>query len=163
MIQEQRITAPRVSLGILAFLAGCLVNYIGDRVLGIRIELFYGLETFNFIWFLQLFIWPVVVGVVVAAIFGRGGKWLAYFPPFFVRLIAYYETQYLIGVPENAALMPMGWWMFFVILAVECAAIGGIIGEIIIKKNYGRSDDAASVQQTEAKAAPVSPTTHDGD
>ncbi len=140
MIQEQRIAAPRFALGTLAFLAGSLVNYIGDRLLGVRIELFYGLETFNFIWFLQLFIWPVVVGIVVALIFGRGGKWLAYFPPAFVRLIAYYETQYLIGVPDNASLMPMGWWTFFVILAVECAAIGGIIGEVMLKRAYGRSD-----------------------
>ena len=163
MIQEQRITSPRVAMGTLAFLAGCLVNYLGDRLLGQRLEIFYGLETFNFIWFLQLFVLPVVVGIVVALIFGRGGKWLAYFPPFAVRLIAYFETQYLIGVPPNTELMPMGWWVFFVILAVECAAIGGIFGEIIVKKNYGRSDHVgepvASLRQSEASSTTV----RDGD
>lgn len=153
MIQEQRIGAPRFALGTLAFLAGSLVNYVGDRLLGVRIELFYGLETFNFIWFLQLFIWPVVVGIVVSLIFGRGGKWLAYFPPFFVRLIAYYETQYLTGVPDGTSLMPMGWWIFFVILAVECAGIGGIIGEVMVKRAYGRSD---APPQVSAAPAPQS-------
>lgn len=139
MISQTHITKPRYALGFLAVMAGCLVNYVGDRILGIRIELFYGLSTFNFIWFLQLFMLPVLVGIVVSLIFGRGGKWLAHFPPFIVRLIAYYETQYLTGVPENTSLMPMGWWGFFVILAVECGMIGGIIGEVMNKRTYGRS------------------------
>lgn len=140
MIQEERIYRPRFALGLFAFLVGCVLNYLGDRVLGIRIELFWGLETFNFVWFLQLFIWPVIVGIAVGLIFRRGGKWLAMFPPLAVRLIAYWETQYLIGVPDGAALMPMGWWGFFVILAMECASIGGLMGEIWSKRAYGRSE-----------------------
>ncbi|MDH5323837.1 MAG: hypothetical protein OEZ68_16760 [Gammaproteobacteria bacterium] len=125
--------------GTLAIIVGCLVNYLGDRVIGVRIELFWGLQTFNFLWFLQLFIWPVVVGISVSAIFGLGGKWLCYFPPFIVRSVAYFETQYLIGIPQGAELMPVGWWLFYVILAVECAAIGGVLGEIWIKRIYGRT------------------------
>ena len=130
----------RYSLGILALLVGTLVNYLGDRIFGVRIELFWGLQSFNFLWFLELFILPVFVGISVSLIFGLGGKWLCYFPPIFVRFIAYYQTKYLIGVPEGAHLMPMGWWGFFVILAVESAAIGGVLGEIMLKRTYGRSD-----------------------
>lgn len=140
---------PRYSLGFVALAAGCLVNYIGDSIIGLRVELFYGLETFNFLWFLQIFILPVIVGLVVSLIFGRGGKWLAHFPPLIVRLIAYYETKLIIGVPDNTSLMPMGWWGFFVILAIECAMIGGIIGEIMLKRTYGRSSTPTYITQEE--------------
>ena len=84
MISKQRFWS-----GTLAIIVGCLVNYIGDRLIGVRIELFWGLDTFNFLWFLQLFIWPVLVGISVSAVFGLGGKWLCYFPPLIVRAIAY--------------------------------------------------------------------------
>jgi len=123
----------------LALLVGSLVNYLGDWLIGIRVELFYGLETFNLRWFLQIFIWPIVVGISVSCVYGLGGKWISLLPPLIVRFIAYFETQYLLGVPDGSALMPMGWWAFFVILAMETAMIGGVIGEIAIKRIYGRS------------------------
>ena len=133
---------PRLALGFFALLIGCLVNYIGDRIIGVRIELWWGLQTFyDPLWFLQLFIWPVVVGFVVAAIFGIGGKWLCYFPPMIVRSIAYFEMVYLRDIPDGAALIPFGWWLFYVILAVECAAIGGVFGEAMIKRVYGRTSE----------------------
>lgn len=131
--------ARRLTTGALALMVGCLVNYVGDKLIGVRIELFWGLQTFNFLWFLQLFILPIFVGMSVSFLFGLGGKWLCYFPPLIVRFIAYYETQYIIGIPEGASLMPMGWWAFFVIIAIECAAIGGVVGEIWIKRIYGRT------------------------
>ena len=141
------MTKARFTTGALALMVGCLVNYVGDRILGVRIELFWGLQTFNFIWFLQLFILPVLVGWSVSAVFGLGGKWLCYFPPFIVRSIAYWESAYLIGVPEVAQLMPVGWWLFFVILAVESAAIGGVLGEITIKRIYGRTSPEEAKKQ----------------
>lgn len=122
-----------------AMIVGCLVNMLGDWMIGIRIELFWGLETFNFLWFLQLFIWPVVVGLSVSFIYGLGGKWIALLPPLLVRLAAYYQTEHFLGVPQGADLMPMGWWGFFVILAMETAMLGGVLGEILIKRVYGRS------------------------
>lgn len=123
----------------LALLVGCVVNYIGDLLIGVRVELFYGLATFGFLWFLQIFVWPFVVGLSVSFIYGLGGKWLSMFPPLIMRTWAYYETQYFIGVPAGSDLMPMGWWAFFVILAMEVAMIGGVFGEIAIKRVYGRS------------------------
>ena len=128
---------------ILAILLGCVVNYFGDRLLGVRVELFWGLETFNFLWFLDIFVLPIFVGISVSFIYGLGGKWIAFFPPLIVRYWAYYETEHLIGVPAGADLMPMGWWGFFVILAMEVSMIGGMIGEIAIKRIYGRNDPRA--------------------
>jgi hypothetical protein len=144
----------RLLASLIALAAGCGVNMLGDWLIGVRIELFWGLDTFSFPWFLQVFIWPVVVGIVVGWIFGVGGKWLAFFPPLIVRFIAYYETAYSLGVPEGAQLMPMGWWGFFVILAMESAGIGGILGEILRKRTYGRSSEAEKAQlaQTTAQA-----------
>jgi hypothetical protein len=136
------MTSQRLWSAALAVMVGCLVNYVGDKLLGVRIELFWGLQTFNFIWFVQLFILPIFVGISVSFIAGLGGKWLCYLPPLIVRFIAYYETKYLIGVPDGASLMPMGWWAFFVILAVESAVIGGVAGEIMIKRVYGRTSKA---------------------
>ena len=130
----------------IALFVGCLVNYLGDWVLGIRVEVFYGLATFNFIWFLQIFVWPVVVGMSVSFVYGLGGKWISMFPPLVVRAIAYYETQHIIGVPDGGLLMPAGWWAFFVILAMESAMIGGVIGEVVVKRIYGRSAPQAPKQ-----------------
>ncbi len=130
---------PRITLGALAIMVGCLVQYLGNRLIGVRIELYYGLDTFNFLWFLQLFILPFIVGIVVSYIFGFGGKWLAHFPPLIILGAQYFESVYLIGVPEHAFLMPMAWWGFFVILAIECGAAGGVTGEVWFKAYYKES------------------------
>lgn len=131
----------RISLGALAIMVGCLVQYVGNKLIGVRIEIFYGLETYNLLWFLELFILPMFVGVVVSYIFGFGGKWLAHFPPIIVLGAQYIETAYLIGA-NNPDLMPMGWWAFYLILAIECCAAGGVMGEIWFKAYYkeGNSD-----------------------
>jgi hypothetical protein len=121
----------------IAMIVGCLVNYVGDWVIGVRIELFWGLDTFNLRWFLQLFILPVIVGLAVSYVYGLGGKWICLLPPLVMRWFAYYETQHFLGVPDGAALMPLGWWGFFVILAMEAAMIGGVMGEIMNKRVYG--------------------------
>lgn len=134
------MTRQRFYAGMLALTAGCLVNYVGDKIIGVRLELFWGLQTFNFLWFLQLFILPIFVGMTVSMIFGLGGKWLCYFPSAIIRCFSYVEMKYLLDVPQGADLMPFGWYIFFIILAVESAAIGGVVGEIMVKRIYGRTD-----------------------
>lgn len=133
------MTKQRFFTGFLALVVGCAVNYFGDHLIGERLELFRGLQTFNGFWFLQLFVLPVFVGMSVSAVFGLGGKWLCYFPPVIVRCYAYWETVNVLGVPDGAALMPFGWYIFSTILAVESAAFGGVFGEIMVKRIYGRT------------------------
>ncbi len=132
------INTRRYLNGLAALLIGCAVNYFGDRLLGVRIELWLGLQTFSFTWMLDVFALPFVVGVVVAVIFGLGGKWLCYFPPLIVRAVNYAVIAHS-GSQVSAPLLPMGWWGLFVILAMEAAAIGGVIGEVVMKGTYGRS------------------------
>ncbi len=129
----------RYVTGLVALLAGMALNYFGDRLLGVKIELFSGLSTFSFAWILDVFFVPFLVGLLVAWIFGKGAKWLCYFPPLIVRCISYAEIAYITGTPHGSNLNPMGWWGFYVILAMEAAGIGGIIGEVLIKNVYGRS------------------------
>lgn len=124
--------------GAAALLIGSAVNHFGDRLLGVRVELFHGLSTFSFSWIIDMFFVPFLVGLAVAWIFGFGARWLSYFPPLIVRSVSYAEI-YFFGAPEGNSLIPLGWWGFFVILTMESSWIGGIIGEVMIKKVYGRS------------------------
>jgi hypothetical protein len=133
------MTRQRFITGIAALLIGCALNHFGDRLLGVQIELFRGLDTFSFMWILDMFALPFVVGLVVAVIFGMGGKWLCYFPPLMVRSLNYYVISHSGISSPDASLMPLGWWGFFVILVMEAAAFGGIIGEVAMKGTYGRS------------------------
>jgi hypothetical protein len=137
------MTKARFISGLLAIVAGCLVNYAGDRLIGVRLEMVplnNPLAIFNVKWAILIFVIPVFVGLATASVFGLGGKWLCYFPPVIVRTIAYLESYYLANLPEGMTLMPFGWWIFFVILAIECSAIGGVFGEIMIKRIYGRTN-----------------------
>ena len=120
-------------------LIGMSLNHFGDRLLGVKIELFSGLSTFSFAWILDVFFVPFLVGLAVSWIFGMGGKWLCYFPPLIVRCLSYAEILYVSGTPHGSTLNPMGWWGLYVILAMESAGIGGIFGEVMIKSVYGRS------------------------
>lgn len=136
------MTKDRFISGTVAIMIGCVVNYAGDRLLGVRLELVPvrdPLAIFNVLWAIQVFILPVIVGWVTASVFGLGGKWLCYFPPAIVRTIAYLQSYYMVELPSGMTLMPFGWWIFFVILAVECSAIGGVFGEAMIKRIYGRT------------------------
>lgn len=146
------MTATRFKKGVLALVVGCLIIYLSDHLLGIRIELFWGLSMFSFFWFLAVFIVPFIAGTAVAIIYGFGGKWLAHFPPLIVCFYAYFESMKFIGIPDGAALMPMGWWGFFVILSIESAAAGGVMGEILIKRTYGRKPTHLEYQERAAKA-----------
>ena len=61
-------------------------------------------------------------------------------PSLIVRTISYAGIAvHLTAMAPGSKLMPMGWWGFYVILAIEAAAIGGVVGEVMIKRTYGRS------------------------
>ncbi len=128
----------RLIKGALALLIGCAIIYGGDRLLGVQIELWYGLDTFSFPWMLDMFMVPFIAGFAVAAIFGLGGKWLCYFPPVVMRLASYYVWQHSV-LPPDAVLQVKGYWAFFVILTMIAAAFGGVAGEILVRGTYGRS------------------------
>ena len=141
----------RYLIGFVALLIGMSLNHFGDRLLGVRIELFSGLSTFSFAWILDVFFVPFLVGLTVSWIYGMGGKWLCYFPPLFVRCLSYAEIYYVSGTPHGSNLNPMGWWGLYVILAMESAGIGGIVGEVMIKSVYGRTKKSDREQSVTAR------------
>ena len=130
-------------MGTLAILVGAVIIYFGDKLIGIDLELYYGIKTFNPYWVLTLFLVPFIGGLAVSLIYGLGGKILAYFPAVIVRGASYlYYEMNPEAVPPGTTTLELGYWLLVVIIAVEAAAVGGIIGEVVIKKTYGRSDKA---------------------
>ena len=128
----------RLTRGAAAILLAMVLNHLGDRLLGVNIEIFTGISYFSPLWIVDVFLVPMICGILVSVIYGMGGKWLCYFPPMIVRAMSYYEVANITGVPHGAALIPLGWWGFFVILVVESAVIGGVLGEVLMKRTYGR-------------------------
>ncbi len=140
---NRRIMA--VLMAIVAISAGVLINYFGDRLInyiapppGIRLELFWGVSTFSPYWVLTLFLPPLAAGFVVSMIYGLGGKLICYFVPIIVRGFSYFQMMGHEGLPAGVTLLPFGYWILILIVAIEAAAIGGVFGEILIKKTYGR-------------------------
>lgn len=129
------------AVATVAVLVGAVIVYAGDRLLGVRLELFYGVATFTPYWVLALFFVPFVAGIAVSLIYGLGGKILAHFSPLIVRVASYYEL-YQDPLVADGVLLPIGYWLFIVIVAVEFASIGGVVGEILVKKTYGRTGRA---------------------
>jgi hypothetical protein len=133
---------PRYALGSAALMIGSAVNYFGDHLLGFKIELWTGLSYFGGMLLLDVFVVPFISGLAVAWVFGHGGKWLCYFPPMIVRAIAYAQLAILGPIPPGTSELNFIFWCFFVILAIEAAAFGGILGEVFIKRIYSRSPAA---------------------
>ncbi len=136
------LTWEGVLQGSMALGAAALIDHFGLRLLGIRIEIFTGIQYFDLTWFVALFLLPLVGGATVSLIYGLHGKILAYFPPLPVMGLDYYSSLHAAHLPSGGQLMPLGWWGFFVIISIESSAIGGVVGEIMNKRVYGRDRPA---------------------
>ncbi|MGA2189749.1 MAG: hypothetical protein ABSH33_14545 [Steroidobacteraceae bacterium] len=136
-----KTNSQRLSRGAAAVLMAAAFNHFGDRILGVKIEAFSGgIGYFSPFWVLDLFLVPFLAGMLVSLVFGFGGKWLSCLPPLIVRTGSYVAIDHhWTAIAPGSSLMPAGWWGLYVILAVEAAAIGGVIGEVMIKRTYGRS------------------------
>lgn len=128
-------------------MVGSAVNYFGDRLLGFKIELWTGLSYFGGLLLLDVFLVPFLSGLAVAWVFGQGGKWLCYFPPMIVRALAYIQLAVAGTAEPGTSELNFIFWCFFVILAVEAAAFGGILGEVFIKRIYTRPEAARLADQ----------------
>ncbi len=127
----------RMVKGAVAALAGMALNFAGDWLLGAKIEVFRGIETFTFPWMLDVFLVPFLVGLLVAKIFGRHAKWLAIVPPMLVRFLSYLYLYFSDPSKDFFYNFHLHYWGLCVILVVESANIGAIIGEVLVGV-YGR-------------------------
>ncbi|MDQ6964785.1 MAG: hypothetical protein Q9M13_07695 [Mariprofundales bacterium] len=119
-----------------AFPVGCLIMQTALSLLNIRIEWFYGLETFSLAWVFSMSILPFISGVAVGVIYGFGGKYLAHFPPALVMGYSYYESV-THALPDGVHLLPWQLFGFYTILLMEFSAFGGVIGELFIRRYIG--------------------------
>ena len=136
--RDYKLIALDIAWGTVALAAGCAVIYFGDRLLNVSLEVYFGISTFSPIWILDLIFVPLVAGFVVSLIYGLGGKMLAHLAPLIVRVHAYIVIDTSV-FPDGVELLPLGYWILIVIVSVEAAAAGGLIGEFTMKKTYGRS------------------------
>ncbi|MGO9425742.1 MAG: hypothetical protein ACLP6Z_10155 [Steroidobacteraceae bacterium] len=148
----RKTNSERLYRGAAAVLLTSAFNHFADRILGVKIEAFSGgVGYFSPLWALDLFLVPFLCGVLVSLIYGFGGKWLSWIPSCIVRCGSYFAiANHMTAMAPGSSLMPLGWWGFFLILAIEAAAIGGVIGEVMIKRTYGRS-------APQKRAGPVPP------
>lgn len=128
-----------VGMAFVAVMAGALVVYLGDMALGVTLEFYFGVATFSPLWVLDLFLVPFIAGIVVSYIYGLGGKILAHLSPLIVRVASFYALNNGGAVPPGVEVLPIGFWLLVVVISVEFAAFGGVVGEILVKKTYGRT------------------------
>ena len=121
----------------IALFAGSTIIYFGDRLLGVSLEIYFGPSTYSPIWVLDLILIPFLAGLAVSFIYGLGGKILAHFAPIIVRVFEYYTLDGAM-LPDGVFQLPIGFWLLILIVSVEAAGAGGFVGEVLIKKTYGR-------------------------
>jgi len=121
----------------IAITAGVFVILFLDRMLGVQLEFFRGMQTFSATWIFGLIIVPIISGFVVSLVYGLGGKIIAHFPPLIAKSYIYFNITPE-QIPPGAEVIPIGFWILIVIVVVEAGAAGGLIGEILIKRTYGR-------------------------
>lgn len=141
--------------GSVAVMAGMLINFFGDWVTGVNIETFKGISTFTFPWMLDVFLVPFISGFVVAKIYRkRGGKYLACLPPLFVRCLTYlYMFLYVYNDGKDFYFhLNLFYWGPCVILVVEAANFGAIIGEVMANAYRVRE---AEIEQNAVKNCPA--------
>ena len=123
--------------GTIALSMGAVVVFLGGYFLNVSMDVFYGIATFNALWITNLFLVTFIAGIVVSLIYGLGGKMLAHFAPIPIYFYNYASIDKY-GLPDGVTLLPFFYWVLIVILAVEFSGLGGFLGEVLIKKTYGR-------------------------
>ncbi|HQU07345.1 MAG: hypothetical protein B7Z65_04670 [Ferrovum sp. 21-44-67] len=111
---------------------GFIVNLLGDLLLGVNVEVYKGIATFNVLWMLDVFLLPFIVGYVTSLIYKkRGGRYVACLPPLLLRPLSYCYLHYVAHpVGDFFYQLNLYYWGPMLILVVESANFGGIIGEV---------------------------------
>ncbi|MFZ5592688.1 MAG: hypothetical protein ACOY4D_00175 [Pseudomonadota bacterium] len=125
---------------VLAIGVGVATNVALEYWMGVDLHFFSGMDSFTYEWAFTLFIIPFIAGFPVALIYGFGGKLLALFVPLIVQGYKYLLVVYGVApVPEGSIVLPFIYWVLVVVVAMEFAGGGGWVGEILVKKTYGRT------------------------
>lgn len=129
-----------VVMGCVAIAIGVVFNALGNHWTGVHLEFFGGIRAFDYDWAITLFLVPFVAGIPVALLYGFGGKLLAMFPPLILGGYNYLQAYNgNVMIPDGYILLPFIYWVLVVVVAMEFCAAGGLVGEVVVKRTYGRS------------------------
>ncbi|MFQ5345983.1 MAG: hypothetical protein ACE5DZ_08510 [Mariprofundus sp.] len=140
--------APAWLRGAMAFAVGGAVMQTGFQVLDVHLEWFSGIASFNVAWVLAMTVLPVGTGILIGVIYGYGGKYLAHFPPAAVLIISYYQSMQM-SEPAGMHLLPIGLMTVFIILQMEFCAVGGFLGELLMRRRSGWTSQYAKSSDSE--------------
>lgn len=127
-------------MGSVAVAVGVIINALGNHWTGVHLEFFGGIRSFDYDWAITLFLVPFIAGIPVALLYGFGGKLLAMLPPLILGGYNYLQVYFgYVPVPEGYILLPFIYWVLVVVVAMELCAVGGLVGEVVVKRTYGRS------------------------
>lgn len=126
-----------LAFALISLVVGAGITYFGINWLGVQLEIFYGVNTFSPMWILAVFLVPFIAGIAVSVVYGLGGKILSYLAPLPILFYSYYVIDPS-TLPEGVTVLPIYFWFLLVILASEFSGLGGMVGEMVIKKTYGR-------------------------
>ena len=128
-----------VMMGFVAVAVGVIINALGNHWTGAHLEFFGGVQAFNYAWAMTLFFVPFIAGIPVALLYGFGGKLLAMLPPLILGGYNYLQAYNgNVPVPDGYTLLPFIYWVLVVVVEMELCAAGGLVGEVIMKRTYGR-------------------------
>jgi hypothetical protein len=137
----------------LAVAAGMAVIFLGDWLLGVKIEVFSGMATFSFAWMLDVFLVPFIAGLVVSRVVrSRMGKWISFFPPLLVRSVSYlymYFHGYSDG-RDSLYHLNLYYWGFCVLVSMEASNVGGLLGDVLMGAYRAAPKASAPVPAKEA-------------
>ncbi|KXW56525.1 hypothetical protein LHV13_02915 [Ferrovum sp. PN-J185] len=119
--------------GLYGVIVGFIINLVCDLVLGVNVEVYKGIATFNVLWMIDVFFVPFGVGYVTSRIYGeKGGRYVACLPPLLLRPLSYLYLHYIAHPMGDFFLqLNLYYWGPMLILVVESANFGGIIGEVM--------------------------------
>src|SRR3569832_3033196 len=105
-----------VGIAAVAVLVGAGIVYLGDKLLGVTLERFYGVETFTLFWVADLFLVPFIAGIVVFLFFGFGGLLFVFLCLVFVWVFCFFVFFVFLSFAGGGVKMPMPYRQFVVVV-----------------------------------------------
>ncbi len=126
---------------ILGVIAGLLMFYVGDRLLGLTNGAFHHIFGAGILF--SYLLAPLAVSFVTGYIAGPFGKFLGPLPPMTYLLLAYlYEVYHSSGQTVGIPVAPF--MMIFFITVPEVSFLGGYVGEVLRRRRSARGTPARS-------------------
>lgn len=123
---------------LLGILVGATVYYFLAKLVGVQVEVWQGIRTFNNpMWFIAVAVVPAISGLVTGIVAGHNGKWYAMVPVGLLHSIDYMALSQSAGA--QTVVLGYGLFVFFMIVMLELALMAGWGGELIRERFSGEN------------------------